>query len=457
MKNFHFLALAAAVAALFSACEKPIKGVHLDKSSLSFTAEGGSQSIEVAAGTAWSVTTSEEDSWCTVSPKSGSASATLTVTVTPNVMKDAGRNTKFYVTYEDQSIAVDVAQEKNAGEPVFSLSQNAFEVPAEGGEISFTVISDAADYDVETVDWITEVSREGDRYTGQKLTFSVDGNSGKKERAGVISVCTKNGSCYPVSITQGAFEGKLFAHLNTAFRFTAVWCGHCPYMDETFKTVKASRSDFDYITVHASAGYPLYYSDANALTKAYVIEGFPTGIVNGWKEFGNSHDVASNAKKLSNVLNDFNKKTLCVAGVSVSSTVADGKVNVTAKVESSLNGSHFISAFLLESGIVETQTYFPDEGGSKELEDFVHDNVVRAKFTQSSVGDPFNAVAGKQETFSWSLPIDASWNAKNLSVVVLVHRPYADLKKENKKYPDFYVVNAAVAPAGGSFEMKYAE
>ena len=249
----------------------------------------------------------------------------------------------------------------------------------------------------------------------------------------MISVCTKNGSCYPVSITQGAFEGKLFAHLNTAFRFTAVWCGHCPYMDETFKTVKASRSDFDYITVHASAGYPLYYSDANALTKAYVIEGFPTGIVNGWKEFGNSHDVASNAKKLSNVLNDFNKKTLCVAGVSVSSTVADGKVNVTAKVESSLNGSHFISAFLLESGIVETQTYFPDEGGSKELEDFVHDNVVRAKFTQSSVGDPFNAVAGKQETFSWSLPIDASWNAKNLSVVVLVHRPYADLKKENKK------------------------
>ena len=72
-------------------------------------------------------------------------------------------------------------------------------------------------------------------------------------------------------------------------------------------------------------------------------------------------------------------------------------------------------------------------------------------------GDKFNAVATEKTSFSWSADLDKSWKEKNLSVAVLVHRPYGSVKKSNQNYPDFYVVNAAVAPAGKSVTMKYAE
>ena len=137
------------------------------------------------------------------------------------------------------------------------------------------------------------------------------------------------------------------------------------------------------------------------------------------------------------------------------STVADGQIKVDAEVETSISGKYQVSAFLLESGIVEAQTYFPDNGPTTELKDFVHDNVARATLTASALGDAFDAVATEKTQFSWTVTPDKSWKEKNLSVAVLVHRAYGDVKKNNKKYPDYYVANAALAPVGKSVEMKY--
>ena len=456
MKNFHFLALVALATVLFS-CEKPFTGLELDKTSITFSAEGGSQTLKVKAGTPWTIEIPADLGWCSVSPKSGTTSADVTVTAQPNKMKDADRSFELVVNYEGGQDRVTVSQTRDGGEPVFSISQKSFEVPAEGGEISFTVVSDAVDYEITVVDkWVTEVSREGNRYDGETLKFSIAGNEGKA-RTGVISVCTKDGSCIPVSVSQAAFPGPYYAHLNSAFRFTAVWCGHCPYMDETFKLVKSRRDDFDFITIHGSDGYPLYFADSNTLMNAYNVSGFPTGVVNGWQEFNNSHNVESNANALEDVLDKFDKTFACVAGVSVSSSIADGKINVEAQVESSISGEYLVSAFLLESGIVEEQTLFPDGEPTKTIKDFVHDNVARKTLTKSVKGDSFEAVAGTPQSFNWSVSLDKTWKKDQLSVAVLVHRPYTNVKKPNKKYPDYYVVNANVAPAGKSVAYKYAE
>jgi len=228
-------------------------------------------------------------------------------------------------------------------------------------------------------------------------------------------------------------------------------------MDETFKLVKSRRDDFDFITIHGSDGYPLYFADSNTLMNAYNVNGFPTGVVNGWQEFNNSHNVESNANALEDVLDKFDKTFACVAGVSVSSSIADGKINVEAQVESSISGEYLVSAFLLESGIVEEQTLFPDGEPTKTIKDFVHDNVARKTLTKSVKGDSFEAVAGTPQSFNWSVSLDKTWKKDQLSVVVLVHRPYTNVKKPNKKYPDYYVVNANVAPAGKSVAYKYAE
>ncbi len=457
MKNFRFLALVAMAAALIS-CEPPVGGVHVDTTQLSFPGEGGTQVLHIKAGMAWQIEVPADLYWLSVSPKSGSSSAEVTVTVSPNKMKDQSREVELVINYEGSQKRVTVSQEKADGAPVFSLSSNSFDVSADGGEFSVTVVSDGSDYDVESnATWISVVSREGNRYDGETLTFSVAPNEKKEARTGVLSICTKGGTCNPVTVNQAAFAGTTYEHLNVAFRYTAVWCGHCPYMDETFHLVKSARDDFDFVTIHGSAGNPLYFSDSNALMSAYDVKGFPTGVINGWKEFGNSHNVTSNANKLKKELDAFEKDFTCVAGVSVSSTVADGKVSVSADVETSVSGEYRISAFLLESGIVETQTYLPDDGDTQELKNFVHDNVARKTLTASPVGDKFNAVAAEKTSFSWSADVDKSWKEKNLAVAVVVLRPYGAVKKVNSNYPDFYVVNAAVAPAGKSVAMKYEE
>ena len=456
MKYYLLLALAAVSAALIS-CEPAITGVRVDSSNLSFPGEGGTQTLKVKAGTAWEIAVPADLNWLTVSPKSGTSSADVTVTASPNKMKDQDRSVELVINYEGNQIRVNVDQSRAEGEPVFTLSKNSIDADAEGGEFSVTVVSDGSDYDVESnAKWITVVSREGNRYDGETLRFSVAPNEKKEARSGVLSVCTKNGTCNPVTVNQAAFSGATYEHLNVAFRYTATWCGHCPYMDETFHMVKDRRDDFDFVTIHGSAGYPLYFNDSNSLMSAFQVGGFPTGIINGWKEFSNSHNVSANADNLEGELNTFEKTFSCLAGVSVNSTAAaDGKITVNAEVETSISGGYQISAFLLESGIVEAQTYFPDNGPTTELKDFVHDNVARATLTASALGDAFNAVAGEKTSFSWSVTPDKSWNAKNLSVAVLVHRAYGDVKKNNKKYPDYYVANAALAPIGKSVEMKY--
>ncbi len=454
MKYYLLLALAAVSAALIS-CEPAITGVRVDSSNLSFPGEGGTQTLKVKAGTAWEINVPADLNWLTVSPKSGTSSADVTVTASPNKMKDQDRSVELVINYEGNQIRVNVDQSRAEGEPVFTLSKNSFEVGADGGEFSVTVVSDGSDYDVESnAKWITVVSREGNRYDGETLTFSVAPNEKKEARTGVVSICTKN-TCNPVTVSQAAFAGATYEHLNVAFRHTAVWCGHCPYMDETFRMVKDRRDDFDYVTVHGSAGYPLFFNDSNTLANAFQVVTIPTGIINNWKDLGSNHNVSANADNLENELDAFEKTFSCVAGVSVKSTVADGQIKVDAEVETSISGKYQVSAFLLESGIVEAQTYFPDNGPTTELKDFVHDNVARATLTASALGDAFDAVATEKTQFSWTVTPDKSWKEKNLSVAVLVHRAYGDVKKNNKKYPDYYVVNAALAPVGKSVEMKY--
>lgn len=197
MKNFRFLALVAMAAALIS-CEPPVGGVHVDTTQLSFPGEGGTQVLHIKAGMAWQIEVPADLYWLSVSPKSGSSSAEVTVTVSPNKMKDQSREVELVINYEGSQKRVTVSQEKADGEPVFTLSKNTFDVSADGGEISFTVVSDAADFDFTIVEnWIQVVSFEGNRYDGQNVKVNIAANDKKAARTGVISVCTKMAPAIP--------------------------------------------------------------------------------------------------------------------------------------------------------------------------------------------------------------------------------------------------------------------
>lgn len=348
--------------------------------------------------------------------------------------------------------------------PVFSITPDSVTVPAEGGEFEFTVVSTQSDYDVTIVDsWIAQISHSGDRKSGETFRFSASANEGTSARNGIVSVCTTDGVCVPVSVSQPAAsspgeESKPFAHRNIGFRFTATWCGWCPYMDEAFHTMAEDESArFDFITFHASAGYPLYLQDGATLADYYGVRGFPTGVLNGWKEVDNYTAVSYTVQNIKEALTQFEGSLSCDAGIGLSSELETNLLSIKATVKAA-PGDYLVSAFLLESGIVEPQAYFYTSGGGETRTDFVHDNVARKTLSKSPFGDAFTAT-GEESVFEWEVLVSSAWSKANLSVAVLVLRSYGadSAKKVSSTYPDNYVVNAVVAPVGTTKDIEYVQ
>lgn len=459
MKKSCILTIAAIAAVLFS-CDKPgteenTENLNIDKTTLDFPYTGGDQTINITASSDWTI--SCDAYWCKVSQDSGTGNATVTVSViTTNPDKTAGRSTKLILSYNGISLPITVNQEINPESIVFSITPKTIDIPAVDAEFDITVISDTYEYDITIVDeWIHLTSRKGGRVTGETLHFKADSHE-SSPRTGVISICTKDGSCIPVTVNQAGWQE--YAHMNIGYRFTATWCGYCPYMDETFHKVAENESNhFNYITFHSSKGYPLYIADSEDLCTLYNVEGFPTGVLNGWKELSNYTDIDYCASKVVSDIENFNKQFFCGTGISVNTSISGDKLFVEASVKS-IPGEHRIAAFVLESGIVETQTYYPTSGGSQKLKDFVHDNVARKVLSESATGHIFTA-GNSATTYTWSTDLNSSWVASNLSVAVVVMRPYNDFTgaKGTRSYPSYYIANSVIVPAGGSKEMQYAQ
>jgi len=346
---------------------------------------------------------------------------------------------------------------------VFSITPDAVTVPARGGEFEITVVSTQSEFDITIVDnWITEITRSGDRMKGETFRFSASANEGESARTGIVSVCTNEGVCVPVVITQpssaSSTGSKSFVHRNIGFRFTATWCGWCPYMDEAFHTVADdSSASFDFVTFHASAGYPLYLSDGANLSSYYKVQGYPTGVLNGWKEIQNYSTTSVTVTNIKNAITEFEGAFPCEAGIGISSTLNGNALEITATVDA-VPGDYLISAFLLESGIVEAQARYFTTGGGETVSDFVHDNVARKTITSSPRGVAFEATQ-EEKVFEWVVLLNSAWSKTNLSIAVLVLKPYGTLSgnKTNTAYPDNYVVNAVIVPAGTTKEIEYAQ
>ena len=324
-------------------------------------------------------------------------------------------------------------------EEVFVLQPTNISLEATEGDFQITVVSSDKEYDVTIVDpWITEVSRSGKPATGETIVFHATENLSDNggSRSGVISVCTKDSSCYPVMVEQaGAFKRKILA-----MRFTATWCGYCPYMDEAFHKVAQQSEDFTFVTFHASAGYPLYFNDSDVLAGDYNIQGYPTGVIAGWKSVANYTDTDYTASNIIDEVNSFSERFPAAALINGKASIKNGKISVDASVTPTMDGEFKVVALVIESGIVQAQAYYPTTGGSTTLSDFVHDNVARKTLTESIQGDELP----ESGQFHWETDLDSSWNKDNLSVMIWVNKNYGKLLpyKAVKLYPSYYISNA---------------
>ena len=344
-------------------------------------------------------------------------------------------------------------------EPVFSITPKTIDIQAESCVFGITIISTVEEYEVTIVgDWISEFIRLGDRKKGETIRFQASANDSYEERSGIVSICTSGGSCVPVTIRQAGKTPK-FVHHNMGYRFTGTWCGWCPYMDEAFHTVAGDASKrFDYIAFHA--GDAMEISAGSKLFTYYKAQGYPTCVLNGWKEIENDTDISSIANTIKTSIGDFEKDFTSDAGIGITSSLTDDQLSIKATVRAA-EGEYLISAFLLESGIVESQAhyYLNGNGGvsSEKLKDFVHDNVARKLLSKDATGDAFTATK-EESVFEWDVTLNSSWNKDKLSVAVIVLRSYGaeSAKKAQSNYPDTYMVNSLIVPVGTTKELEYA-
>ena len=145
------LIFSAILPVLFMACaEEPLPPVEppaptpeeaeikIDVTSIVIPAEGGSETIRFNSSQKWEteVKSSQDNSWCTISPKSGAA-GDASVTITAKASNDVNSRTAI-LTIKSGKIkkAINVSQKQK---DALTVTSSVFEVDAEGGDISITV------------------------------------------------------------------------------------------------------------------------------------------------------------------------------------------------------------------------------------------------------------------------------------------------------------------------------
>jgi len=190
------LIVAGFFSVVFSSCSKddpePEAKLVVSTEALTFSADGETKPFHVQSNTAFQVSSAE--SWCTLSPTSG-ADGTIKIEATvPKNPTAANRTSVITVTAGSLTKQLTVTQ---SGSIILNLSDDEFEVPVGGQQITIQIESSGTySIDIEGA-WIDEAS--GSTNTTQK--FDIDPNLAYLGRTGTITF-TLNGVSKTVSVVQ---------------------------------------------------------------------------------------------------------------------------------------------------------------------------------------------------------------------------------------------------------------
>lgn len=195
-----FLAILGLVLAQACKPEKPVEPtLSVSPNSLSFAAEGGSQTINVSAGQAW--TASVTGTGFSISPSSGKGDGTVTVTAKAAASTESVSGS---VTFKSESLSASVSLSQAGKTPQEPTVLNVGEpntVPAEGGPVLLPVEYNT-DYKVEVEasakSWISVIRTKA--VMNGLIELAIARNEGK-ERTGKVTVTEKNGDIAPIELT----------------------------------------------------------------------------------------------------------------------------------------------------------------------------------------------------------------------------------------------------------------
>lgn len=171
------------------------------KESLSFGNGAEMQKLAIKSNVDWQMSSSE--SWCVLSASSGkSGTHQIEVNVTANATNDT-RQAVVTILAGSITKAITVTQAKT---PLLIVKQSAYNVTAQGGQITVEMqVTDPHTVKINN-DWITQVSSRA--VSSVSEVFTIQANAGILSRTGTITF-TMNGLTETVTIVQEAADAHI--------------------------------------------------------------------------------------------------------------------------------------------------------------------------------------------------------------------------------------------------------
>ena len=416
-------------------------------------AEGGTVTVNVVTNVEYYCEVTED--WVReVETKSAELKTAETYThtfvVDPNTSEEE-RSAVISFCGNQNCIPFTITQEGVEVEYALNVDQENISVEYTGTEtpITVNVTSNVEWQVVSDADWCTVSTASG---SGDgSFTVSVAESAETEPRVCNVTVSSDEIDVVRnVIVTQAAkpedvepdWINSEFFHRSLIMRFTATWCGYCPMMAESVeKTLEKRPGKFEALSVHGSQS-DLATSASLALEGHYPIEGYPTGIVDGYYEVGNGLPTST----MMNFILGMTKREAdyeVYTGYGFESSVLDSKIVLNLDVYVKKAGDYKVTALLVEDGIVNRQA---DE--TVYVYDYVHNGVIQSAFT-NALGDSFTTDEDNvKKNFAYSLAAPKGSKVENLKVVVYVQR------KEGKVT---FVDNVASAKVGEMIKVAVVE
>ena len=187
---------------VLGACQ-PEPYMRVSPTSLSFSEEGGTQTVQVSANYAWTVNVSGKG--ISVSPSSGEGDGSVTVTVSPtNEPEPVTASLVFFSEGLSSSVELHQAARNTI------MVGNVAKIPSEGGifEVPVQYNTDfTVEVESDAKSWISFVETKA--LTSGKLVFDVAENVQTDPRTGKVTVKDKSGKADPITITLVQEEKKV--------------------------------------------------------------------------------------------------------------------------------------------------------------------------------------------------------------------------------------------------------
>ena len=187
--------------------QKQVDNITVTTDKVELGAEGGTFTIELKSNIDFSYEI--KDDWIKYVSTKAYTDKTLTFTAEPN---DGVQKREGSVTVKGGEFSETVKVYQSGEEPTFSISQNIFNIGAEGDTVEVVVTSNIGYHATSNADWIHAVETKATRT--ESLWFTVDANTSDESRSGVIVICNDNEVCIPVTVNQdGQPSGDVFLEL----------------------------------------------------------------------------------------------------------------------------------------------------------------------------------------------------------------------------------------------------